>query len=111
MPAGFSDDRRMIRSYGVAVRLNLDAATAYKVAKAYDRTLRKRCSLKLLVHLQPMRICSAHFIRRYLEVQTKPVPGHLLVLRRIAFLTESTGVAWIQAFSGHRELCPKTVFT
>jgi len=43
------------------VRSDSDAATAYKVAKAYFRTMRIRGSLGCLVHLQLMRIYSANF--------------------------------------------------
>jgi len=100
----------MIRSYGVTVRSDSDAATAYKVAKAYFRTMRIRGSHWLLVHLPLMRIYSAHFKGGITKF--KPSPFLAFVgLHRISFLTESTGVAWIQAFSGHRELCPKTIFT
>ena len=100
----------MIRSYGVTVRSDSDAATAYKVAKAYFRTMRIRGSHWLLVHLQLMRIYSAHFKGGITKF--KPSPFWAFVgLHRIDFLTESAGVAWIQAFSGHRELCPKTIFT
>jgi hypothetical protein len=60
MPAGFSNDTQMIVSYGVPVRSNLDATTAYKVATVLLRAM-KSTGASLLVHLQPMRIYSANF--------------------------------------------------
>ncbi len=101
----------MIRSYGGPVRSDLDAATAYKVAKAYFRTMRIRESHWLLVHLQLMRICSANFKGGDITIVKRSPVRAFVGLHRFSFLTESTGVAWIQAFSGHRELCPKTIFT
>ena len=58
-----------------------------------------------------MRIYTANFKGGDItNVKRSPVRA-FIGLHRTAFLTESTGVAGIQAFSGHRELCPKTVFT
>jgi hypothetical protein len=62
------------------VRSDSVAATAYKVAKAYFRTMRIRGSHWLLVHLQTMRIYSANLKGGDITiVKRSPVFGHLLV--------------------------------
>jgi hypothetical protein len=73
--------------------------------------MRIRGSLGCLVHLPLMRIYSAHFKGGDITIVSTALFGHLLVCIGLSFFLESTGVAWIQAFSGHRELCPKTIFT
>ena len=52
---------RMMWSYCSSVRLNSDAATAYKVATVLLRAIKKHGSILLLVHLPSMRIYSAYF--------------------------------------------------
>jgi hypothetical protein len=77
----------MIRSYGVPVRSYSDAATAYKVAKAYFRTMRIRESHWLLVHLQLMRICSANFKGGDITIVIRSPFRAFVGLRRIVFLS------------------------
>ena len=83
----------MIRSYGVPVKSYSDAATAYKVAKAYFRTMRLRGSHWLLVHLPLMRIYSANFKGGDITIVKRSPFRAFVGLHRISFLTESTGVA------------------
>ena len=95
MQAGFCDDTRMIRSYGVSERLNSDAATAYKVAKAYDRTMRKRGSHWFLVHLPFMRIYSAYFKGGVTKFYLSPLLGDCWSCAGILCQKVRTGVACI----------------
>ena len=102
---------RMMWSYCSSVRLNSDAATAYKVATVLLRAIKKHGSILLLVHLPSMRILLRLLQRRYYEVLPKPVPGHLLVLRRDALPKgENQRCLCIRHFQVVRELCPKTIF-
>jgi len=113
MQAGFCDDTRMIRFYCAFVRSNLDAATAYKVAKAYDRTMRKRGAIGSWSIHQSMRSYSAYFKKggKYYEVHSKPVSGLMLVLRRdLLPKGEHRRCLYLRHFQVVRELCPKTIF-
>ena len=77
----------MIRSYGVPVKSYSDAATAYKVAKAYFRTMRIRGSHWLLVHLPLMRIYSANFKGGDITIVRHSPIRAFVGLHRISFLT------------------------
>ena len=58
-----------------------------------------------------MRIYFANFKGGDITIVRRSPFRAFVGLHRIVFLAESTGVACIQAFSGHREWCPKTIFT
>ena len=101
-------------SYCEPVRTNLDAATAYKVEKAYDRTMRKRGAIGSWSIHQSMRSYSAYFKKggKYYEVQSKPVSGLMLVLRRdLLSHGENRRCLYYRHFQVVRELCLKTIFT
>jgi len=109
---GFCDDTRMMRSYGSSVRLNSDAATAYKVATVLLWTIRKArehlAPGPSFIHADLLRLLQ----RRYYEVLLKPAPGRLLVLRRDPLPKgENRRCLYIRHFQVLRELCPKTIFT
>ena len=102
----------MNRSYGVTVRSDSDAATAYKVAKAYFRTMRIRGSHWLLVHLQLMRIYSANFKGGDITiVKRSPFRAFVGPAAEPPSKEERRCCLESRHFQVKRELCPKTDFT
>ena len=92
------------------MKSNSDAATAYKVAKALHRTVRKRVSHWLLVHLPFMRMHSAHFIGGITKFNPSPYLGICWSCIGTALKRGEPVLPGYQAFSGHKGVVSQDYF-